>query len=133
MIYALDTNIIIHLINHDKAVLAKRDEVIESGSRFIIPPVVDYEMRRGFIYKPSPKKESLYFNLITHCGIGDMTSQAWFRAAKIYAELRRNNFTVGDSDILIAAFCIVNNYTLVTNNIKHFKDIDGLIHENWID
>jgi len=24
-------------------------------------------------------------------------------------------------------------YTLVTNNIKHFKNIDGLIVENWIE
>ena len=31
MIYALDTNTIIHLLNHDKSVVEKRDEAIIAG------------------------------------------------------------------------------------------------------
>jgi len=41
------------------------------------------------------------------------------------------NQTVGDADILIAAFCIVNGYTLVTDNVKHFENIAGLRLMNW--
>ena len=36
-------------------------------------------------------------------------------------------------DILIAAFCVVNDYLLVTDNTKHFKDIDGLQFVNWVE
>jgi len=39
---------------------------------------------------------------------------------------------IEDADLLIAVQCILNGYTLVTNNVKHFKDIDGLVIENWI-
>jgi predicted nucleic acid-binding protein len=52
-------------------------------------------------------------------------------AATVYAALRRSGRTVEDADILISAFCIVNGYTLVTNNTKHFADIDGLQLANW--
>ena len=52
-------------------------------------------------------------------------------AAVIYADLRKNGFTVNDADILIAAFCIVNNYTLITDNTKDFVNISGLKFISW--
>lgn len=36
-----------------------------------------------------------------------------------------------DADIFIAAFCIHNNYILVTDNIKHFSNITDLRTINW--
>ena len=62
MIYALDTNALIFLMNNDEKVIEKRDKAILAGGRFIIPPVVDYEIQRGLLYKPSPKKEKIYFS-----------------------------------------------------------------------
>jgi predicted nucleic acid-binding protein len=35
------------------------------------------------------------------------------------------------SDYLIAAICIVNDFILVTHNIKDFKGIKGLVIEDW--
>jgi predicted nucleic acid-binding protein len=63
--------------------------------------------------------------------IGEMSLTAWEAAAEIYGYTRKAGNSIEDTDILLAAFCIVNNYTLVTNNEKHFKGIDGLIFENW--
>jgi tRNA(fMet)-specific endonuclease VapC len=40
---------------------------------------------------------------------------------------------IGDADILIAAYCLVNDYTLVTNNTNDFNRIDGLKLVNWKD
>ena len=133
MIYALDTNMIIHLLNHDGAVVSKRNEAVLAGARFIIPPIVDYEIKRGLLYKPAPKKEKMYFVFRKHYGVGNMTSEMWTRAAHIYVELRRNSLTVGDDDIFIAAFCIISGYTLVTRNTRDFEDIKGLRLVNWID
>ena len=50
----------------------------------------------------------------------------WKIAVSIYVNLKRKGFTVGDSDILIEAFCIEKNFTLVTRNTKHFVNIDDL-------
>ena len=132
MTYALDTNTIIHILNDNNAVVLKRTEAVSAGNLFVIPPVVDYEIRRGLFYKPARKTEASYSAIISHYGIGEMTAIAWTRAASIYADLRRAGYTVGDADILIAAFCIVNGYTLVTNNTKDFENIDELLMVDWV-
>jgi tRNA(fMet)-specific endonuclease VapC len=45
-------------------------------------------------------------------------------------ELENKGIQIGD-DVLIAAYCIKHNLPLVTNNTKHFKDIDNLQTINW--
>jgi len=134
MIYAIDTDILIHLLSKkDNSVKVRRDDAVASGIRFTVPRVVDYEIQRGFLCNPSPMKEVMYRAFIDHYGVGEITNEIWYKAAHLYAEMHRKNFDVGDADILIAAFCIVNNYTLVTNNSKHFKIFDELSIENWVD
>ena len=90
-------------------------------------------LRRGFKHKAAPGKEFAFSLICKSSEIGEMTIAVWESAADIYAISRKVGKPIEDTDILIAAFCIVNNYTLVTNNIKHFKDIDGLIYENWFE
>jgi len=133
MTYALDTNTIIHLLNHDKSIIVKRDEAVLAGVRFIIPPVVDYEIQRGLLYSPSPKKEKMYLAFRNYYGVGEMTAEMWVRAAHTYVELRRSGFTVSDDDIFIAAFCLVGGYTLVTRNTKDFENITELQFVDWAD
>ena len=131
MTCALDTGAIICLLDQDRSVTMKRNEAVLAGVSFIIPPVVDYEIQRGLFYKPSPKKERIYFALRSHYGVGDMTTEMWVQAAHIYVNLRQKGFTVGDDDIYIAAFCLVNRYALVTRNTKDFENIAGLHIEDW--
>ena len=133
MIYALDTNILILLMDGNENVIKKRNKATSLGDNFIIPPVADYEVRRGLLYKPSPRKEKIYFSLRHHYGIGTMTPQMWIKSADIYTRLRKIGFTVSDNDIFIAAFCLLNNYTLVTRNTKDFENIDRLKQVNWVD
>jgi tRNA(fMet)-specific endonuclease VapC len=133
MTYALDSNTIIAILNNDKNVEEKGEKVIAMGCKFTIPPVVDYEIQRGLLYKPSPKKEKIYFSLRQRYGVGIMTPEMWVESAHIYDDLRKKGFTVGDDDIFIAAFCLLNGYTLVTRNTKDFENIAGLQHVNWID
>lgn len=50
---------------------------------------------------------------------------AW-RAASIFADLRRRGFPTGENDLWIAATAIEAGETLVTRNVKHFREIRGL-------
>ena len=102
-------------------------------NRLIIPPVVDCEIQRGLLFKPSPRKEKIYFSLRQHYSVGIMTPEMWIKSSHIYVDLRKKGFTVGDDDIFIAAFCLLNDYTLVTRNTKDFENIAGLQQINWID
>ena len=133
MIYALDTNTIIHLLNNDQKAVKKRNEAVQAGIRFVVPPFVDYEVQRGLLYNPSHKKERMYADILNHYGVGNMTANMWKKAASIYVDLKRRSFTVSDADILIAAFCIISDYTLVTRNIRDFANIHDLSTINWIE
>ena len=133
MEYAFDTNAIIHLMRGTNSVLNNREKAQKGGARFIIPPFVNYEIRRGLTIKPIPSHKSAYAIICDNCSLEEMTVDVWEHAAKIYAELYIKRFTAEDADILIAAFCIVNGYTLVTANTKDFKNIDGLQLVNWVE
>jgi predicted nucleic acid-binding protein len=52
-------------------------------------------------------------------------------AAKQYAYLRKNGITIDDDDILIGSFAIEKESVLVTNNTKHFKNLNGIQLVNW--
>ena len=131
MTYVLDTGTIITLLNCDEAVTVKMDRAVLAGEKFIIPPIVDYEIQRGLLYKPSPKKEKMYFTLRKLYGVGVMMPEMWLRAARIYVNLRQRGFTIGDDDIFIASFCLEYGYTLITRNTKDFVNITELHIENW--
>ena len=57
----------------------------------------------------------------------------WNKAVEIYIALKQKGKLIKEADILIAAYCLVNGYTLITRNIKDFNRIDGLNFVNWFD
>ena len=50
---------------------------------------------------------------------------AW-RAAVIFNDLRRRGVPTGENDLWIAATVVEAGETLVTRNVKHFREIRGL-------
>ena len=133
MIYALDSNIISYWLRKDKQIIERLNNIIIQEDTVIIPPTTYYEIRRGFKHNASPGKE-LAFNLMCQSyTIGEMTLAVWEQAADIYGKTRKAGNPIEDTDIIGAAYCIVNGYTLVTNNKKHFADIDDLAFENWFE
>lgn len=50
---------------------------------------------------------------------------AW-RAAEVFADLRRRGVPTGENDLWIAATALTTGQTLVTRNVKHFREIRGL-------
>ncbi|MCL2264192.1 MAG: PIN domain-containing protein [Defluviitaleaceae bacterium] len=129
--YAMDSSIIIDFLNREPLVIDKFDKAVINGIGIIIPSVVDYEVLRGFCHKPTPLKETVYNKLRINCPVVEVDATIWKRAASIWATLRKMGKTVGDADIIIAACCIENGYTLVTHNTKHFIDISELMMDDW--
>lgn len=129
--YALDANIVIKLLRNDKTVERNFDRSFLNGDKIVIPKAVDYEIRRGFSIIAAPKKELTYNKLVEQCFVVEICAAAWDRSVYIYESLYRKGYTVGEIDILIAAFCLVNDCTLITNNIADFINIDGLHIVDW--
>ena len=132
MVYALDTNIIIHLLHNTRPVIMRFDEKMAQRTRIAIPPYVDYEIRRGLRYVNATAKERAYGRLCNVCEMGEMRRETWVCASNLYTNLRHAGYTVGDADIIIGAFCIVDGYTLVTNNISDFINMKELALEDWV-
>jgi predicted nucleic acid-binding protein len=129
--FALDTNIVSFLLRGDERVLAKLQEADKGGNAITIPPLVYYEVKRGLLADNSSKRLQSFEYFYEDTGIGEMTLAAYDEAARQYARLRRIGTPVEDADLLIAACCIENGYTLVTHNTKHFERVDGLTIADW--
>ena len=134
MIYALDTNIVSYMLQDNEKINEQVDLVTKNGHALIIPAVVDYEIRRGLLAKNYLKKLSKFEQLQQVIRVGEFDLPVWRKAAEIYAALSKQGKPIGtnfDGDVFIAAYCVINGYTLVTNNKEHFGRIDGLQFENW--
>lgn len=47
------------------------------------------------------------------------------------SKLEKQGLPLDDFDLILGATALTHNLTLVTNNERHFKRIDGLTIENW--
>jgi tRNA(fMet)-specific endonuclease VapC len=131
MTFALDTNLVSYVLQDRREIHNRVRDTILKGDDFVIPPLVYYEVRRGLLLKDAPLKKAAFENMCYMFAVGRMTLAALDEAARQYAFLRQAGYVVEDADLLIAAFCITNSYTLVTNNIRHFENMQGLRFVNW--
>jgi tRNA(fMet)-specific endonuclease VapC len=53
-------------------------------------------------------------------------------AAKLYAEMKAFGHPMSDADLLQAAFCLHNGFTLVTHNTDHFSHLTKLAIIDWV-
>ena len=131
MIYVLDSNIISYMLKSNETILNKYREASVDND-FIIPAIVFYEIQRGLLAAQLNKRLQEFEKLCKTIKYVEFDKAVWHKAAKIYAQLRQQGNLIDDADIFVAAFCIINNCTLVTNNTNHFNRIDGLSLINWI-
>ena len=132
MTYALDTNIISYVLNGNADLAAKLDAITKSGQQAVIPLMVYYEARRGLLANNATKKTRVFDRLCSKLGIRDLTAADMDVAAGIYADRKNRGAPIDDADLLIAAQCVSNGYTLVTHNTRHFEGVKDLRLEDWV-
>ena len=136
MIYALDSNTISFLLrpSYNPNVVQEFEKIIKQGDNYVIPPLSYYEVRWHLLRKNATAQtrlfEDLYSNSITRVS---MSEREFILASEIKARLVAQGTPIGarDGDIFIAAHCLVNGYTLVTDNVSDFSRIGGLSIVNW--
>jgi predicted nucleic acid-binding protein len=131
--YALDTNIISFIMRGDKQVVDTYHQMSDRGDTFVIPIAVYYEVRRGLLATGATAKMKSFERLCWWFDVEEMGIDEWEKAAQIHASLRKRGTPLGrdDGDIFIAAQCIINGYTLVTDNTGDFERVDELKTVNW--
>jgi len=138
MIYTLDSNTISYMLRKEGHTLSNfTKEIVELGNHYAIPFIVAHEIKRWLFYKPTQmtkdysKKFNELFNAVKHRA--EMPEIVWDKATYLYIDLKSKGALISNSDIIIAAYCIVNDYTLATRNTKDFNRIDDLNLVNWFD
>jgi tRNA(fMet)-specific endonuclease VapC len=130
MIYILDTNICIYLLNGNKKIESK---IKSTGIYSIaITYTILSELYFG-AYNSNRVKENVSriddFKRNLTVLQEDAESSRIF--GKIKAELKSGGNLVEDFDILIASIALANDCIIVTNNESHFKRIKNLSVVNW--
>jgi tRNA(fMet)-specific endonuclease VapC len=128
--YALDTNIVSYFLKGDITIIERMELENKNGNKFIIPPTVYFEIQNWLLVNNSKKKMMIFEKMYSSHGIGVIDKSVLDIASRITIKLQSKGIQIGD-DVLIAAYCIKHNLPLVTNNTKHFKDIDNLQTINW--
>ena len=52
---------------------------------------------------------------------------------QVRADLERRGTPIGDADLRIASIALTRNLTVVTGNVRHFRQVPDLIVENWLE
>jgi tRNA(fMet)-specific endonuclease VapC len=123
MTFALDTNILTYLLRKNTQVEYAFQNVLEQGNEYVIPPMVYYEFKRWLTVKNAYAQLDKFDTIYRPTLKLPMNEHCWDKAVDIYATLTKSGQIIDDADILIAAYCIVNWYTLVTNNEQHFQRV----------
>jgi len=132
MIYALDTNMISFILRKNENVKHRWRQEELKGNRVLIPLIAYYEVRRGLLAKDAKRQMNYFDDLCAVLGVHDLTIADINTASEIYANLKSTGkFLDDDADLLIAAQCLTNGYTVVTNNKRHFENIKGLQMVDW--
>ncbi len=116
--FLLDTDVLINHLNKKRDMLNKLTE--KENINISISVLSKFELFCGI---DSPKDKCMAEDVIRYFKVYPVNELIVDRASEI---AKLNNLAAGPIDIFIAATCIENNLTLVTENKKHFKDIPGL-------
>ena len=128
--YVLDTDTCIYWLKGNENIEKK---IIENGLENIcITVITECELYYG-AFKSDRKEKNLAVikKLKKTVRTIQTTEGLSYLYGKIKADMERNGQRLDDADLLIACIALVHNATLVTNNLAHFKRIDGLKIENW--
>ncbi|MEP8861117.1 type II toxin-antitoxin system VapC family toxin (plasmid) [Enterobacter asburiae] len=133
--YMLDTNICSFIMREQPEALLKRlEQAVLRGHRIVVSAITYSEMRFG---ATGPKASPRHVQLVdAFCTRLDAVLP-WDRAAvdattEIKVALRLAGTPIGPNDTAIAGHAIAAGAVLVTNNVREFERVPGLVLEDWV-
>lgn len=134
MIFMLDTNICIYLLNRSigyENILAKIDGL--AYEQVVISSLTLAELKYGIaksVKKETNRIKLEYFLYQFECLPFDTDATSCY--GDIRVQLESKGTPIGPLDTLIAAHALSLSATMVTSNARKFERVEGLALENWI-
>ncbi|STA62827.1 putative plasmid maintenance protein [Citrobacter amalonaticus] len=117
-----------------EAVLKHLEQAVLRNQRIVIPVITYAEMRFG---ATGPKVSPRHIELVdAFCARLDAIlpwdSAAVDATTEIKVALRLAGTPIGPNDTAIAGHAIAAGVVLVTNNVREFERVPGLVLEDWV-
>ncbi len=130
MSFLIDSDILIYLLNGNEIV---RENFLLHDSAVKVISVISYgELHFGAEKSLSRERNLARIRTLEEIlPVIDVTPGIMAAFGALKAGLQRQGMRVDDFDLVIASTAIAQNYTLVTNNERHFSKIPGIRILNW--
>ena len=129
--YMLDTNIVIYVIK--RRPLEILDKFNANAGRMVISTTTLAELIHGAEKSAYPERNLRTVEEFTsRLDVVSYDDKAAFHYGAILAALEYKGTPIGLNDLHIAAHARSAGLTLVSNNLRKFTRVDGLICENWL-
>ena len=130
MQYLLDTNICVFILRQKYGV---GERMLQAGvSNCFISELTYAELLYGAECSDNPEKnKTLIGRFLSRIRVIPI-KDAIPLFAKEKARLRKDGSLVEDFDLLIGTTAVKEGLTMVTENTRHFQNIDGIQLDNWV-
>jgi predicted nucleic acid-binding protein len=123
--YLIDTDWIIHYLSGNRDIVAKLRSLEKEGLNISVISLA--ELYEGIYYSTNPDgNERALDDFLSGVSIIGVEDEICRLFGKERGRLRQVKKMIGDFDLLIASTCLHHNLTLLTNNRKHYKMVEGL-------
>jgi tRNA(fMet)-specific endonuclease VapC len=132
MKFLLDTNICIYIIKQKPISVRQHFQTVKTVDMGIsIVTLAELEYGAAKSQNPTTNRETLkaFCDPFEIVGLNQEDARIF---GQIRAKLEKRGEPIGSYDLLIAAQAVNRCLTLVTNNVKEFSRIDGLVISNWV-
>lgn len=129
--FLLDTNIVSDLVRNPRGRVTQR--IRQIGETDICTSIiVAAELRYGAVKRGSARLTAQVETVLNAIEIVPFEAPADIAYRQIRTDLERTGQPIGGNDLLIAAQALALGHTVVTDNVREFSRIDGLVWENWL-
>ncbi|MBI4441871.1 MAG: type II toxin-antitoxin system VapC family toxin [Acidobacteria bacterium] len=123
--YLLDTDWVIDHFNRVEAVTRRLRELQPRGLALSIISVA--ELWEGVHFSKGPERsQAILEEFLSGVVVLGLDEEICKRFGQLRGLLRQQGKLVGDFDLLIAASALRHNLSLLSNNRRHFENIEGL-------
>lgn len=130
--YLLDTNILSDLMRSPKGLAAWRLAAVGEDA-VATSMIVAGELRYGAARKGSDRLTERVEALLAELPVLPMEPPADAAYGRLRAALEAAGTPIGGNDMLIAAHALALGRIMVTDNVREFARVDGLVVENWLE
>lgn len=130
--YLLDTNIIIYVIKQRP--LQVLEVFNRHHGRMAISSITLAELVHGAEKSSDVSRNTAVVeDFVSRLTVLPYDDKAAWQYGHIRAALEKVGQPIGINDLHIAAHARSNGLTLITNNLREFERVPGLLLENWVD